>query len=54
MKVHHTGYLVGDTEKTKNVFIELGYTIEQGKQYDNIRDVYITFMINGLLNGKVN
>ena len=45
MTVHHVGYLVKNIEKSKTVFMNLGYSLEQDTVYDSWRDVDICFLI---------
>ena len=45
VSIHHVGYLVKNIEKSKTIFIELGYSVEQETIYDSWRDVDICFLI---------
>lgn len=46
MKVHHIGYAVGNLEKARKRFKELGFEEESGVFEDNLRKVIIQFMKN--------
>lgn len=46
MKIHHIGYLVKSIKESEKEFLYLGYKVERHKQYDEIRDLYIEFLIN--------
>ena len=45
MKIHHIGYLVKSIEKSKSLFLSLGYDLEQDTVYDEFRKVDICFLI---------
>ncbi len=45
--VHHVGFLCKNLEKTRDKFLGLGFTIEQDKAFDDIRKIYIEFLVNG-------
>ncbi len=45
MTVHHIGYLVKNIEKSKVLFTDLGFSIEQDTVYDDWRDVNICFLV---------
>ena len=45
MKIHHIGYLVKSIEKSKSLFLSLGYDLEQDTVYDVFRKVDICFLI---------
>lgn len=45
MQIHHIGYLVKDIENAKKLYSNLGYKIISDIFYDNIRDIYISFMV---------
>ena len=44
--IHHIGFLCKNLEKSRAKFIELGFTIEQEKAFDDIRQIYIEFLVN--------
>jgi methylmalonyl-CoA/ethylmalonyl-CoA epimerase len=44
--VHHVGFLCKNLEKSRAKFLELGYSIEQEKAFDDIRKIYIEFLVN--------
>ncbi|URZ15986.1 VOC family protein [Clostridium felsineum] len=46
MKVHHIGYAVKCIDKALEKFKQLGYTEETEVVKDDIREVYIKFIIN--------
>lgn len=50
MKIHHVGYIVDNMPNAINEFKKLGYIITQENQYDQTRDIDITFIEN---NGMV-
>ena len=43
-QIHHIGYLVKNIDKSKSVFLALGYQVEQDMIYDEYRGVDICFM----------
>lgn len=45
-QIHHIGYLVKNIDKSKSVFLALGYQVEQDMIYDEYRGVDICFMVN--------
>ena len=47
MKIHHVGYLTKNIEKAESAFERLGFVVEEPAQKDEIRDIIITFMVNG-------
>ena len=47
MEVHHIGYLVKNIDDSRIKFLELGYEAETSKEYDDIRGIYIQFLVNG-------
>lgn len=47
MEIHHIGYLVKNIEKSEKKFQSLGFLVEYDKKYDEIRDVNISFLVNG-------
>ena len=49
MEVHHVGYLVTDIDRSLGHFILLGFDKETNKQYDEYRDIYILFLVNGAM-----
>ena len=47
MNIHHVGYLTKDLNKAQDLFLALGFVIEQEKAYDEFRKINIAFLING-------
>jgi len=47
MKIHHIGYLVKKLGRSEEAFSKIGFTVEKEAVYDHIRDVNISFMLNG-------
>lgn len=47
MKIHHVGYLTKNIKKAEVAFERLGFAVEEPAKQDDIRDIIITFMVNG-------
>ncbi len=47
MKIHHIGYAVKNIEKSREVFLQLGYQNEGDIVVDDARNVKILFMVCG-------
>ena len=46
MEIHHVGYLVKNIEESEKEFFSFGYQVEKPKQYDELRKLYIEFLVN--------
>lgn len=42
--IHHLGYLVKNIQKSKNVFIDMGFQLKKDIILDDVRDAYICFL----------
>lgn len=45
--IHHLGYLVKNIQKSKNVFIDMGFQLKKDIILDDVRDAYICFLGGG-------
>ena len=44
-KIHHVGYLTKKLEKSREQFLNLGFSVEKPSKYDEIREINIEFLV---------
>ncbi len=46
MKIHHVGYLTKNLSDSEQAFMKLGYKTESPANYDPLRKIMISFLVN--------